>query len=79
MSLPACARAQAGCRASAGGPGWRGWRASGYPEKFAAHRSRNNQILLAALAQIQPQVDDAIAKYGRERDVRSTPACMGTR
>lgn len=37
------------------------------PEKFAAHRSRNNQILLAALAQIQPQVDDAIAKYGRER------------
>lgn len=36
-------------------------------EKFAAHRSRNNQILLAALAQIQPQVDDAIAKYGRER------------
>ncbi|EEW8153347.1 TPA: beta-ketoacyl-ACP synthase, partial [Escherichia coli] len=37
------------------------------PEKFAAHRSRNNQILLAALAQLQPQVDDAIAKYGRER------------
>ena len=37
------------------------------PEKFAAHRSRNNQILLAALAQIQLQVDDAIAKYGRER------------
>lgn len=37
------------------------------PEKFAAHRSRNNQILLAALAQLQPQVDDAIAKYGCER------------
>ncbi|MFU0445951.1 beta-ketoacyl-[acyl-carrier-protein] synthase family protein [Pseudocitrobacter faecalis] len=37
------------------------------PDTFAEHRSRNNQLLLAALAQIQPQVDDAIARYGRER------------
>lgn len=37
------------------------------PDAFSAHRSRNNQLLLAALAQIQPQVDDAIARYGRER------------
>ncbi len=37
------------------------------PDTFSAHRSRNNQLLLAALAQIQPQVDRAIAQYGRER------------
>lgn len=37
------------------------------PDTFAEHHSRNNQLLLAALAQIQPQVDDAIARYGRER------------
>ncbi|MBW9461334.1 beta-ketoacyl-[acyl-carrier-protein] synthase family protein [Kluyvera sp. EC_51] len=37
------------------------------PEAFNAHRSRNNQLLLAALAQIQPQVDAAIALYGRDR------------
>lgn len=37
------------------------------PEEFAEHRSRNNQLLLAALAQIQPQVDDAIARFGRDR------------
>lgn len=37
------------------------------PNAFHAHRSRNNQLLLAALAQIQPQVDDAIARYGRDR------------
>jgi len=37
------------------------------PEAFAAHRSRNNQLLLAALAQIQPQVDDAIARFGHDR------------
>ncbi|KLV62202.1 MULTISPECIES: beta-ketoacyl-[acyl-carrier-protein] synthase family protein [Citrobacter] len=37
------------------------------PDNFRAHRSRNNQLLLAALAQIQPQVDDAIARYGRDR------------
>ncbi|EOY5417501.1 beta-ketoacyl-[acyl-carrier-protein] synthase family protein [Cronobacter turicensis] len=37
------------------------------PDAFRAHRSRNNQLLLAALAQIQPQVDEAIARYGRDR------------
>ncbi|ARJ41805.1 beta-ketoacyl-[acyl-carrier-protein] synthase II [Pantoea alhagi] len=37
------------------------------PEAFSAHRSRNNQLLLAALAQIQPQLDNAIAQYGRDR------------
>ena len=33
----------------------------------AAHRSRNNQLLLAALAQIQPAVEAAIARVGRDR------------
>ncbi|WP_318357047.1 beta-ketoacyl-[acyl-carrier-protein] synthase family protein [Enterobacter sp.] len=37
------------------------------PDDFSAHRSRNNQLLLAALAQIQPAVDDAIARFGRDR------------
>ena len=37
------------------------------PDAFSAHRTRNNQLLLAALAQIQPQVDDAIARYGQDR------------
>ncbi len=37
------------------------------PDTFSAHRSRNNQLLLAALAQIQPEVDRAIASFGRER------------
>lgn len=37
------------------------------PDSLAAHRSRNNQLLLAALHQIQPQVDEAVAKFGRER------------
>ena len=37
------------------------------PDAFAAHRSRNNQLLLAALAQIQPAVDEAIARVGRAR------------
>jgi 3-oxoacyl-[acyl-carrier-protein] synthase-1 len=37
------------------------------PDHFPAHRSRNNQLLLAALAQIQPTVDDVIARFGRER------------
>lgn len=37
------------------------------PQHFSAHRSRNNQLLLAALMQIQPQVDDAIARFGRDR------------
>lgn len=37
------------------------------PESFAAHRTRNNQLLLAALAQIQPEVDKLIARYGPQR------------
>lgn len=37
------------------------------PQQFSTHRSRNNQLLLAALAQIQPQVDDAIVQFGRDR------------
>ena len=37
------------------------------PASFADHHSRNNQLLLAALGQIQPQVDEAVNKYGRER------------
>ena len=37
------------------------------PDDFSAHRSRNNQLLLAALRQIQLQVDEAIARYGRDR------------
>lgn len=37
------------------------------PDAFSAHRTRNNQLLLSALAQIQPKVEDAIAQYGRER------------
>lgn len=37
------------------------------PDTFRDHRSRNNQLLLAALAQIRPQVDRAIARYGRDR------------
>ncbi|EMS7635610.1 beta-ketoacyl-[acyl-carrier-protein] synthase family protein [Salmonella enterica subsp. enterica] len=37
------------------------------PDSFSAHRTRNNQLLLAALAQIQPQVDDAIARHGSDR------------
>lgn len=37
------------------------------PESLAAHRCRNNQLLLAALAQIQPQVEQAIASFGRDR------------
>jgi 3-oxoacyl-[acyl-carrier-protein] synthase-1 len=32
-----------------------------------AHRSRNNQLALAALAQIRPAVDAAIARFGAER------------
>lgn len=37
------------------------------PPQMDAHRSRNNQLLLAALEQIQPTVDEAIARYGRDR------------
>ncbi|MCQ8227298.1 beta-ketoacyl-[acyl-carrier-protein] synthase family protein [Pantoea trifolii] len=37
------------------------------PAALAAHNTRNNQLLLAALAQIRPAVDAAIAQHGRER------------
>ncbi|WP_200551316.1 beta-ketoacyl-[acyl-carrier-protein] synthase family protein [Kosakonia sp. LAM2021] len=37
------------------------------PEEWQAHRSRNNQLLLVALEQIQPTVDEAISRYGRDR------------
>lgn len=37
------------------------------PAALAAHNTRNNQLLLAALAQIRPVVDAAIAQYGRDR------------
>ena len=37
------------------------------PAALALHRSRNNCLLMAALQQIQPQVDDAIARYGADR------------
>ncbi|KFB99301.1 FabV family 3-oxoacyl-[ACP] synthase [Trabulsiella guamensis ATCC 49490] len=37
------------------------------PASYSGHHTRNNQLLLAALAQIQPQVDAAIAHYGHDR------------
>ena len=37
------------------------------PEALAEHDSRNNRLLLAALAQIRPQVDAAVARYGADR------------
>lgn len=37
------------------------------PPGFAAYDSRNNRILTAALAQIRPQVDAAIARHGAAR------------
>lgn len=37
------------------------------PADLAMHRSRNNQLLLAALAQIRPQVEEAIARFGHDR------------
>lgn len=37
------------------------------PAHFPEHNSRNNQLLLAALAQIEPDVNAAIARYGRQR------------
>ncbi|MGG7669823.1 beta-ketoacyl-[acyl-carrier-protein] synthase family protein [Yersinia sp. J1] len=37
------------------------------PAALAMHRSRNNQLLLAALEQIRPQVDQAIVRFGRDR------------
>ncbi|PWC19440.1 beta-ketoacyl-[acyl-carrier-protein] synthase family protein [Brenneria corticis] len=37
------------------------------PPALAEHDSRNNRLLLAALAQIRPQVDKAIARFGADR------------
>ncbi|PHM39820.1 hypothetical protein Xmau_02420 [Xenorhabdus mauleonii] len=37
------------------------------PDDLSKHNSRNNRLLLAALLQIKPQVDAAIARHGRER------------
>ncbi|MCS3409950.1 beta-ketoacyl-[acyl-carrier-protein] synthase family protein [Serratia sp. AKBS12] len=37
------------------------------PAALSRHNSRNNRLLLAALAQIAPQVDDAITRFGAER------------
>lgn len=37
------------------------------PASLPQHDSRNNRLLLAALAQIRPQVDEAIARYGADR------------
>ncbi|MXP59007.1 beta-ketoacyl-[acyl-carrier-protein] synthase family protein [Pantoea sp. Taur] len=37
------------------------------PAALATHNTRNNQLLLAALAQIRPAVDAAIARFGGER------------
>jgi len=37
------------------------------PAELAQHNSRNNRLLLAALAQIRREVDDAIARFGRGR------------
>ncbi|MBD2798057.1 beta-ketoacyl-[acyl-carrier-protein] synthase family protein [Xenorhabdus sp. 18] len=37
------------------------------PDTLFKHNSRNNRLLLAALMQIKPQVDEAIARHGRER------------
>ena len=37
------------------------------PEHLAAFACRNNRLLLAALAQIQPEIDAAIAQHGAQR------------
>ncbi len=37
------------------------------PQNFSRHQSRNNQLLLAALAQIRPQLDRLIEQYGKQR------------
>lgn len=37
------------------------------PTELAAHNTRNNQLLLAALSQIRPAVEAAVAQYGRDR------------
>jgi len=37
------------------------------PDSLARHRSRNNQLLMAALQQIRPEIDRAIEQYGKDR------------
>ena len=37
------------------------------PEQYPQHNSRNNRLLLAALEQIRPQVDNCMATYGKNR------------
>ncbi|SUB84253.1 3-oxoacyl-[acyl-carrier-protein] synthase 2 [Pragia fontium] len=37
------------------------------PPELARHDSRNNRLLMAALSQIQPQLDEAIVQFGPER------------
>lgn len=37
------------------------------PAALSAHRSRNNQLLMAALAQIEVPVNNAVARYGKDR------------
>lgn len=37
------------------------------PESLSMHDSRNNRLLLAALSQLKPQVDQAINQFGRDR------------
>ena len=37
------------------------------PAALRAHNTRNNQLLLAALAQIRPALDAAVARYGADR------------
>lgn len=37
------------------------------PAELSVHNTRNNQLLLAALVQMRPAVDAAIAHYGRDR------------
>ncbi|CAM3809370.1 beta-ketoacyl-[acyl-carrier-protein] synthase II [Rouxiella silvae] len=37
------------------------------PDSLARHRSRNNQLLMAALQQIRPEIDRAIQQYGKDR------------
>lgn len=37
------------------------------PDTLPQHNSRNNRLLLAALAQIGPQINELIARYGRDR------------
>lgn len=37
------------------------------PPALGRHASRNNRLLLAALAQIQPELDSALSRYGPDR------------